>query len=99
MSWSVDDVVSLITLCITIPTFILAVLGIVKCYRRKRRRGLDRCFDAPLHQIKQMPFVPTTSSLGSRERDLEMGWIEFNHVTMISRTGSLRFDHRPEQRR
>ncbi|KAL2828086.1 hypothetical protein BJY01DRAFT_228734 [Aspergillus pseudoustus] len=100
MSWSVDDIVSLITLCITIPTFILAVLGLVRCYRRKRRRTLDRSgsFDGPLLQIDRMPLLSTASSPTNQERDLEMGWIEFNHVTMISRTGSLRFDQRPERR-
>ncbi|KAL2797436.1 hypothetical protein BJX66DRAFT_297787 [Aspergillus keveii] len=101
MSWSVDDVVSLITLCITIPTFILAIWGLVKCYRRRRRRTLDRVepLVEPLLPIDRVPLEPATSTLAGRERDLEMGWIEFNHVTLISRAGSLRFEQRPDQRR
>ncbi|KAL3444387.1 hypothetical protein BJX65DRAFT_310970 [Aspergillus insuetus] len=101
MSWSVDDVVSLITLCITIPTFILAIWGLVKRYRRRRRRTMDRSgpLDEPLLSIDRMSLEPATSTLAGRERDLEMGWIEFNHVTLISRAGGLRFEQRPDQRR
>ncbi|KAL2855599.1 hypothetical protein BJX68DRAFT_230905 [Aspergillus pseudodeflectus] len=101
MGWSVDDVVALITLCVTIPTFILAVLGIVQCYRRRRRRLSDRpgSLDERLFQLDRMPLKATTALSASQERDQEMGWIEFNHVTMMARAGSIRFEQRPDQRR
>ncbi|KAL3431188.1 hypothetical protein BDV09DRAFT_176872 [Aspergillus tetrazonus] len=38
MSWSIEEVVSFITMLFTVPTFILAVWGILKCYRRVRNR-------------------------------------------------------------
>ncbi|KAL4748829.1 hypothetical protein BDW72DRAFT_146516 [Aspergillus terricola var. indicus] len=101
MSWSIEEVVSFITMLFAVPTFILALWGILNCHRRSRNRrpASETSNDIlPLFRIDDTPLL-SISALASPVDipfDLEAGWIAFNHITTstISRSGSFRVDQR-----
>ncbi|KAL4814391.1 hypothetical protein BDW67DRAFT_165944 [Aspergillus spinulosporus] len=97
MSWSTEEVVSFITMLFTVPTFILALWGILKCHRRLRNRRPEPLNDrVPLFRINGPPTLSISALTSPVDVpfDLEAGWIAFNHITTstISRSGSFRID-------
>ncbi|KAL3471194.1 hypothetical protein BJX99DRAFT_237943 [Aspergillus californicus] len=102
MTWSFDEVNSFITMCITIPTFILALCGVIKCHKRWRTKRLqvDQSIEMADAQVPLLP--PSQALLQSppisplEHGDVERGWIQYNHVTTsISRSGTFRVEQSP----
>ncbi|KAL4928949.1 uncharacterized protein BDV17DRAFT_86977 [Aspergillus undulatus] len=100
MTWSIEEIISLITMLITIPSFVLALCAFTRFYRRTRNMWLG----SPLHlpTAGYLPLTPSENSVNLSGQpspkgdsdDLERGWIQFNHVitSTISRGGSFRID-------
>ncbi|OJJ53350.1 hypothetical protein ASPSYDRAFT_50850 [Aspergillus sydowii CBS 593.65] len=104
MGWSIEDIVSFITMCISIPTFMLALWAILKCCKRSRHRRQEMssrsesptAIDMPLNQISHKAF-PSLPSLAIGDPGvLEAGWVQFNQITTstMSRSGTFRVDQR-----
>ncbi|KAL2869457.1 uncharacterized protein BJX67DRAFT_379011 [Aspergillus lucknowensis] len=75
-------------MCITIPTFLLALWKLANAYKRRRERRMYQPEppDGELFLLQESdsstppPSMPSSPS-SSDERDIEMGWVQFNQVT------------------
>ncbi|KAL4789047.1 hypothetical protein BDV19DRAFT_40009 [Aspergillus venezuelensis] len=96
MAWSIEEIVSFITMIITLPAFIIACRALMKWYRRRKNKKLEPLNSGymPLATSKASPSQPIHISLMDDPGDLEQGWVEFQHVTTstMSRSGSFRLN-------
>ncbi|KAL4878154.1 hypothetical protein BJY04DRAFT_196373 [Aspergillus karnatakaensis] len=95
MTWSKEEIIAFVTMCITIPTFILAILGIVSCYRRRRKKTSGQSRAEHPGELSLLSFhhspVPSSTSPTDDGRDIESGCVWYKHVTTstISRSETV----------
>ncbi|KAL6232424.1 hypothetical protein BDW75DRAFT_19945 [Aspergillus navahoensis] len=97
MPWSAEEIISFITMLFTIPTFILALWGLLRCHQRSqhRRPGSESSTNKfTIFRINETPLssVFAPSSPVYVPPDLESGWIQFSHITTSSKCTT---PHRP----